>query len=184
MTERESTEHTSSGIMTSPPLASMATSVAMWCTNPSLPGRSGDRRRLVAGCLKRGLWVAGWMNDFDRYFVRISFPAFVMWSRYSVPPWTITTSRRPWKSSVLVMRAERDARQAPLRRAVSAPLRSRVLVLDLLGEVVGLAHLPDQLELRLDPVDVLLLALEDLLEEIARAVVAEAPAELDAGVER
>ena len=42
----------------------------------------------------------------------------------------------------------------------------------LLGEVL-LADLADQLELRLEPVDVLLLGDEDLLEQLAGAVVAD-----------
>src|SRR5262245_8016096 len=45
------------------------------------------------------------------------------------------------------------------------------------------AHLLDQRELALEPVDVLLLAAQDVLEQVAAAVVAEAAAELDAVVQ-
>src|SRR5690348_10521385 len=41
----------------------------------------------------------------------------------------------------------------------------------------------DQLELGLDPIDVLLLGDQDLLEQLAAAVVAQAPATLDAVVQ-
>ncbi len=57
----------------------------------------------LAAVRRRGRQVAG-----CDYFVRISLSAPVMCSRYSVPWCTMTTSRRPWKSSVLAMRAAGD----------------------------------------------------------------------------
>src|SRR5204863_9907228 len=59
-----------------------------------------------------------------------------------------------------------------------------VSLLDLLGEIVCLARLRDQRELRLDPVRVLLFAFEDVLEEVTRAVVAETARLLDPGIQR
>jgi hypothetical protein len=41
---------------------------------------------------------------------------------------------------------------------------------DLLGEVVRVADLTDELELRLEPVGVFLLALEDLVQELTGAL--------------
>jgi hypothetical protein len=61
--------------------------------------------------------------------------------------------------------------------------RRLVVILDLLREVGGDAHLVDEGELGLEPVGVLLLALEDLLEELGGADVAGAPALLDPAVQ-
>jgi len=66
---------------------------------------------------------------------------------------------------------------------IRLPLRSPSAALDLLGEVRGDAHLLDERELRLDPVRVLLLALEDVLEELGRAVVPRLAALLDPPVQ-
>ena len=57
------------------------------------------------------------------------------------------------------------------------------LVADLLGEVVRVADLAIELELGLEPVGVLFLAFEDVLEQVAAAVVALVDAERDAAVE-
>jgi hypothetical protein len=53
----------------------------------------------------------------------------------------------------------------------------------LLREVVGFADLADHVELRLQPVGVLLFALEDFLEEVAAAVVAFFDAQRDPPVQ-
>src|SRR3990172_5003584 len=58
-----------------------------------------------------------------------------------------------------------------------------LLLLDLLGEVVLEPSLLDERELRLQPVGVLLLVLQDVLEQVGRAVVRLRPAQLDALVE-
>ena len=50
----------------------------------------------------------------------------------------------------------------------------------LLGEVVGLAQLVDELQLGLEPVSVVCFAFEDRLEQVAGAVVALAEAQGDA----
>src|ERR1700730_13670878 len=62
--------------------------------------------------------------------------------------------------------------------------RLLALLPDLLGEVIGLAGLSDQLELRFDPVDVLFRGDENLLEKVAASVVREAAGALDAIVQR
>jgi hypothetical protein len=63
------------------------------------------------------------------------------------------------------------------RRIAAGPIHLVALgggsVVDLLGEVEALAHLLDQRQLGLQPVGVLLFAFEDLLEQVAAAVVAE-----------
>ena len=61
--------------------------------------------------------------------------------------------------------------------------RTSALALDLLREVVLEPDLGHERELRLEPVGVLLLVPEDVLEQLGRAVVARPPAELDARVE-
>src|SRR5262245_36695010 len=57
-------------------------------------------------------------------------------------------------------------------------LRRSILV-HLLSEVMCLSELLDQPELRLQPIRVVLFGVEDLLEELARAVVAERATQLD-----
>ena len=60
------------------------------------------------------------------------------------------------------------------RRPPGLPdMRRAELVAELLREVVGLAELADEAELGLEPVGVVFLAFEDLLEQLAGAVVAE-----------
>src|SRR5262249_22317530 len=61
--------------------------------------------------------------------------------------------------------------------------RALLVLLDLLREVVAFAGLRDQRQLGLDPVRVALLSLQEVLEELAAAVVAQAPGRLDPGVE-
>src|SRR5262249_14435065 len=61
--------------------------------------------------------------------------------------------------------------------------RALLVLLDLLREVVALARLRDQGELSFDPIGVALLAFQEVLEELAAAVVTEAPRRLDPGVE-
>ncbi len=53
------------------------------------------------------------------------------------------------------------------------------LTANLLGEVVLLAHLLDQFELRLKPIDVFLFRDENFGEQVFRAVVAKIAAQLD-----
>src|SRR5262249_40238463 len=109
-----------------------------------------------------------------------------MCSRYSSPPWTMTMWRWPLNSSELAIRSVRGAlRGASCRPATgSTPTISPVLFVDLLSQVVGFAHLLDQGELGLDPVEVPFFPLEDPLEELAAAVVPEPSAQLDPVVEQ
>src|SRR5688500_8834061 len=79
-------------------------------------------------------------------------------------------------------KAAAAARRMSMRRA-SAAVREDKLLFELLREVVGHADLLDLLELGLQPVDVLLLVVEDLLEQHAGSVVPLFPAQLDARVE-
>src|SRR4029079_14545661 len=72
----------------------------------------------------------------------------------------------------------------PPRPGSGTCVRARcLLLLELRTEVVLEPHVLDLLELRLQPVDVLFLLVEDLLEEQAAAVVALVAAERDALVE-
>src|SRR5262249_5349107 len=61
--------------------------------------------------------------------------------------------------------------------------RLLVFLLYLLGQAVGLPGLTDQPHLSLDPVDGRLLGDEDVLEQLAAAIVAETAAALDAVVQ-
>src|SRR6266850_2085975 len=61
--------------------------------------------------------------------------------------------------------------------------RALLVLLDLLREVVAFAGLRDQGHLGFDPVRVALLALQDVLEQLPAAVVAQAPGGLDPSVE-
>src|SRR5262249_4357490 len=62
-------------------------------------------------------------------------------------------------------------------------VRRSVVLPDLLCQVVGLACLGDERQLSLEPVRVLFLAFEHLLEELAGPIVSEAAGQLDAVVE-
>src|SRR5215813_3159100 len=77
----------------------------------------------------------------------------------------------------------RESAHPESRTQTANPGRLLVFLLYLLSEVVGFARLTDQLELSLDPVDVLLLGDEDVLEQLAAAIVAETAAALDAVVQ-
>src|SRR6185312_11451310 len=72
-----------------------------------------------------------------------------------------------------------------LRSSSSVSFRSGIdrSVVYLLCEVVRLAELTDQFELRLEPVGVFFLAGEDVVEQFPRAVIALADAQRDAAVE-
>src|SRR6266702_2263521 len=97
--------------------------------------------------------------------------------RSTAPP----ARRRCWASSRPRCRA--SSRSTAWSEAGAARPASVFLVLHLLSEVVLRAHLVDERELRLEPVGVLLLFLEQILEELGGAVVAHLSAELDPAVE-
>src|SRR5262250_3191350 len=119
ITASESTEHTSRGIITGPPLASMPIRALRWCTSrPPSRVECQDPRCLVARCRSESGSVAGWMNCC--YLVRMSLSALVMWSRYSIPWCTMTISRRPLKRSALWMRGD-DERDPPAGDSPSLP---------------------------------------------------------------
>src|SRR6185436_3463645 len=73
--------------------------------------------------------------------------------------------------------------RATTKAATARPVASGLGAIDLLSEVVLGADLLDLVELGLQPVDVLLLAPQDLFEEGARAVVALGPGQLDPRVQ-
>src|SRR6185503_13852948 len=62
--------------------------------------------------------------------------------------------------------------------------RGRRLLMELLGEIGLLAELADEPELDLEPIDVFLFALEDVLEQVARRIVALGDAEGDPAIEQ
>lgn len=69
------------------------------------------------------------------------------------------------------------------RREVLAHRAAPRLTVEMLGEVVLFADLPDDFYLRLYPVDVFLGIREDVLEDFARAVILLGKAQLDAALE-
>ena len=80
----------------------------------------------------------------------------------------------------------RGARNSPRASATGSSGAGRTrsaLLVDLLGEVALLADLADDVQLALEPVGAVLLAHQDLLEQLARAVVALLDAQRDALVE-
>src|SRR5262247_3100901 len=63
MTASESTEHTSRGIITGPPLASMLITALRWCTSPPPHLRWSARPPgVVARCLSRD-GLGGWLDE-------------------------------------------------------------------------------------------------------------------------
>src|SRR5205823_1168160 len=84
-----------------------------------------------------------------------------------------------WRRGLFSRTCTNWSRKAAPRASATAGSR----LLDLLRQVVGVAHLLDELELRLQPVGVILLAVEDVFQELARAVVAGGARRFDAGVE-
>src|SRR3954469_8170177 len=81
------------------------------------------------------------------------------------------------------MSSTRTSWRKALRHAAASVRPIPRKVADLLRQVVRVAQLVDQLELRLEPVGVPLFAGEDVLEQVAGAVVAVRDAERDAAVE-
>jgi hypothetical protein len=92
----------------------------------------------------------------------------------------LSTTRPPLCQARRCLASKLDRRRPNDRRLSARPRDGRPgcairdsLLVDLLGQVVLLADLFEQFELRLDPVDVLLLGDQDLLQQLARPVVTD-----------